>query len=409
MQIYLVGGAVRDRLLGIAAGDRDWVVVGATPEKMIRKGYKQVGKDFPVFLHPETKEEYALARTERKSGHGYGGFDVHCDPGVTLEEDLMRRDLTINAMAQDEQGHLIDPYGGQADLEQCRLRHVSDAFSEDPLRVLRTARFASRYSQLGFSIADETLILMAQIVNSEELAYLPAERVLTELTRSLSEPSPEVFIRVLRECGALARLLPEVDALFGVPQNPQYHPEVDTGEHLLLALAQAAKLGASIDARFAVLLHDLGKAATPKSELPRHIGHEVRGLALIKNVCNRLGASKNQRELALLVSEFHTHCHRALELRGKTLMKLFNATDAIRRPQRFEEFLQACEADARGRLGLERQPYEQVGYLRRALTLVDSVSVADPLFDGLSGKEIGLELEAERVRRLSHFRKQNSL
>ncbi|MEP6388329.1 MAG: multifunctional CCA addition/repair protein [Halioglobus sp.] len=402
MRTYLVGGAVRDTLLSYPVHERDWVVVGATPQQMLDLGYQQVGKDFPVFLHPETKDEYALARTERKSGRGYTGFAVHCDPDVTLEEDLIRRDLTINAMAQDTQGNIIDPYGGQTDLANKALRHVSDAFVEDPLRVLRTARFAARYAHLGFSVAPETLALMSEIVNQDELAHLPAERIWVEMDKALGERNPEVFIEVLRECGALAKLIPELDALFGVPQPETHHPEIDSGVHTLMALQQAVTLTNARDVRFAVLLHDLGKGTTPEEDLPRHIAHEVRGIKLVKAVCQRLKAPTQYRDLALKACEFHLLSHRALELRGKTLLKLLTATDALRRPDRFEAFLLACEADAKGRLGLEENPYHQADYLRKAREV--ALTVTADLFPDVQGKAIGEAISAERVLRLERFR-----
>jgi tRNA nucleotidyltransferase (CCA-adding enzyme) len=404
MDIYLVGGAVRDELLGYPVAERDWVVVGARPQDLLEKGYRQVGKDFPVFLHPRSKDEYALARTERKSGHGYTGFDVHCDPSVTLEEDLLRRDLTVNAMARDEAGNIIDPYGGQRDLADRVLRHVSDAFVEDPLRVLRTARFAARYAHLDFAVAPETIALMTDIVAQGELAHLPAERIWMELERALAERHPEVFIEVLRACGALAALLPELEALFGVPQNAEYHPEIDSGVHTLMALQQSIALSPDTDVRFAVLIHDLGKGTTPEAEWPRHIAHEQRGLKLVKKVCRRLKAPNAHRDLALQACEYHTHCHRALELRGKTILKLFKATGALRRPERFEAFLLTCEADARGRLGLEDRDYPQADYLRRALAMALEVTAA--LFEdqGLEGKALGEAIDMERIRRLEELR-----
>ncbi len=404
MEIYLVGGAVRDALLGYPSSERDWVVVGASPQDMLDKGYQQVGRDFPVFLHPQTKDEYALARTERKQGHGYTGFAVHCDPAVTLEQDLLRRDLTINAMARSESGAIIDPYGGQRDLAAKILRHVSAAFVEDPLRVLRTARFAARYAHLGFTVAAETVELMAEIVHQDELAHLPAERVWTEIERALGERNPEVFIEVLRDCGALQRLLPELEALFGVPQTAHYHPEIDTGIHTLMALQQAARLTPATDVRFAVLIHDLGKGGTPPAEWPRHIAHEQRGLKLVDAVCRRLKSPAAHRELALKACEYHTHCHRALELRGKTLLKLLNATDALRRPDRFEAFLLACEADARGRKGLEQRDYPQADYLRRALEIARDVGAAQFTQAGMEGRALGAAISAERVRRLDALR-----
>lgn len=404
MKTYLVGGAVRDGLLDYPVAERDWVVVGARPEDLLDLGYQQVGKDFPVFLHPQSKDEYALARTERKSGHGYTGFAVDCDPAVTLEEDLLRRDLTINAMARDDDGTIIDPYGGQQDLADRVLRHVSQAFVEDPLRVLRTARFAARYAHLGFTVAPETIALMADIVTQDELAHLPAERIWVEMDRALAERKPDVFVQVLRDCGALQKLLPELEALFGVPQTAEHHPEIDTGVHTLMALQQAVKLSPDTDVRFAVLIHDLGKGTTPEAEWPRHIAHEHRGIKLVKAACKRLKAPNQHRDLALQVCEYHTHCHRALELRGKTLLKLFNATGALRRPERFEAFLLACEADSRGRMGLEQRDYPQTDYLRRALVIAQQVTAAHFADSGLSGKALGEAINAERVRRLEEHR-----
>jgi tRNA nucleotidyltransferase (CCA-adding enzyme) len=404
MKIYLVGGAVRDALLKYPVAERDWVVVGARPAELLQQGYQQVGKDFPVFLHPQTKEEYALARTERKRGHGYTGFAVDCDPSVSLEEDLLRRDLTINAMAQDAEGNLIDPYGGQADLEQRVLRHVSGAFVEDPLRVLRTARLAARYAHLDFTVAPQTVALMSDIVAQGELAHLHAERVWVELEKALGERNPEVFVNVLRDCGALQKLLPEVEALFGVPQPAAHHPEIDTGTHILMALQQAALLSADTDVRCAVLLHDVGKGTTPRTEWPRHLRHEQRGIQLVEQICQRLRAPRRHSDLARNVCLYHTLCHRALELRGKTLLKLLIATDALRRPDRFEAFLLACEADARGRLGLEQREYPQGNYLRRALAAAQAVSAEQFNGSGLSGKALGEAINAERTRVLEGLR-----
>ncbi|MFT5711591.1 MAG: tRNA nucleotidyltransferase (CCA-adding enzyme) [Halioglobus sp.] len=400
MKTYLVGGAVRDELLNYPVVERDWVVVGARPQDLLSQGYQQVGKDFPVFLHPETKDEYALARLERKQGHGYSGFAVDADPTVTLEEDLMRRDLTVNAIAKSSSGEFIDPYGGRADIKAKLLRHVSDAFLEDPLRVLRTARFAARYAHLGFTVAPETLALMSQIVDSGELQHLSIERIWVETDRALGERSPDIFFEVLRSCGALRALLPEVEALFGVPQNAEHHPEIDTGVHTMMVLQQAALLSPLTSVRFAALLHDLGKGTTPSKDWPRHIAHEVRGLKLVEAVCKRLAVPNQHRALSLLVCEYHTHCHRALELKAKTLMKLFSATDALRRPDRFEEFLLACEADSRGRTGLENRDYPQTNYLRKALAIVQNVSAGPFAAQGLTGKAVGEALYAERVNQL---------
>lgn len=402
---YLVGGAVRDQLLGLPVSERDWVVVGATPAQLRSEGYTPVGQDFPVFLHPKSGEEYALARTERKSGVGYGGFTFHTSPDVTLEQDLLRRDLTVNAMAMDAEGGLIDPYGGQRDLQARILRHVSPAFVEDPLRVLRVARFAARYASQGFVVAPETLALMAELADSGELQALTAERVWKEISRALMEPRPEVFIWVLRECGALAQLLPEVDALFGVPQPAPHHPEIDTGEHLLLVLAQTAQLNLPLPARWACLLHDLGKGLTSSEHWPKHHGHETKGLKAVKAVNQRFKVPRECQELALLTCEYHTHCHRALELRPQTLLKLFKAFDIYRRPERFELFLGACEADARGRLGLEQQPYPQADYLRQAARLAREVSIQPLLEQGLQGAELGKALERQRLDVLSNYTK----
>lgn len=404
MDIYLVGGAVRDELLGYPVVERDWVVVGARPEELLDQGYQQVGKDFPVFLHPKTKEEYALARLERKQGHGYTGFVMEYDTTVTLEDDLLRRDLTVNAIARAADGTLIDPYGGQRDIEARVLRHVSDAFVEDPLRVLRTARFAARYAHLGFTVAPETVSLMASIVRAKELEHLPKERIWVEMEKALGTRNPDVFISVLKDCGALANLLPEVDALFGVPQPPEHHPEIDTGEHVLMAMRQSVALTQSTAVRFSLLVHDLGKGTTAKSQWPRHIAHETRGLPLVRAVCKRLNVPNQHRDLALLVCEYHTHCHRALELRGATIMKLLTAADALRRPERFEEFLLACEADARGRLGLEDRDYPQANSLRQALRVIQQVNAAQFAEKGIEGKDLGEAIKAERIRQLQAMR-----
>ncbi len=401
---YLVGGAVRDQLLGLSIKDRDWVVVGATPEQMLAAGFKQVGADFPVFLHPHNNEEYALARTERKIGAGYKGFSVYAAPDVTLEQDLSRRDLSINAMAINDQGLLIDPYGGQADLKQRRLRHVSPAFSEDPLRILRVARFASRFHPLGFTVADETMQLMQQIVAAGEVDSLTAERIWQETQRSLTEAAPWIYIQVLRECGALAVIMPELDALFGIPQPAAHHPEIDSGVHTLLVLQQASRLSADPEIRFAALLHDLGKARTPKENWPHHYDHERLGLAPIKALCERLKVPNSYRELALLASEFHLRVHRCAEMRSDTVAKLFTQTDAFRRPERFEKLLQVCEADARGRTGFETRDYPQANELRAAFAAARQVDVAELLEKGLNGKALGEALTRERVNRIKVLR-----
>lgn len=404
MQIYKVGGAVRDRLLGQPFSDTDWVVVGADAATLQAQGFRPVGADFPVFLHPQSGEEYALARTERKSGQGYGGFVFHASPDVTLEQDLQRRDLTINAMAEDDQGQVIDPYGGQHDLEDRLLRHVSPAFAEDPLRVLRVARFAARYAPLGFRVADETLTLMRQLAKSGELCALTAERSWKEISRALMEPRPDVFIEVLRDCGALAELLPELDALFGVPQPKAHHPEVDTGTHCLMVLRQCAQHEQPLPVRWACLLHDLGKGCTPEEEWPRHIAHEHRGLKLIDAVNQRCKVPRDCAELARLVGEYHTHAHRALELRASTLLELLQHFDAYRRPERFEAFIAASEMDARGRLGLESRAYPQADYLRGALQAARAVTVQPLLERGLTGAELGEAIKAERLKALQAYK-----
>jgi len=404
MEIFLVGGAVRDKLLGRPVAEKDWVVVGATPQAMIDLGYQPVGKDFPVFLHPQTKEEYALARTERKTAPGYTGFQFYAAEDVTLEQDLTRRDLTINAMAENANGELIDPFGGAADLHKRVLRHVSPAFAEDPVRILRIARFAARYHHLGFAVAEETLELMRTMVASGEVDHLVAERVWKEMSRALTETDPQVFFTTLRDCGALARILPEVDKLFGVPQRPEYHPEVDTGVHTLMSLQQGCRLSSSVDVRFAVLVHDLGKGETPQEEWPRHHDHERRSMPLVRAVCQRLAIPKSARALALAVAEFHTHCHRALELKPVTLVKTLEKLDAFRRPERFRDFLLCCEADARGRTGFENRDYPQAEYFAGALHACSQVRVADLLEKGLSGAALGEALHRERVNAVKNFK-----
>ena len=399
MKRYLVGGAVRDALLGRAVGDRDWVLVGADPAELLRAGYRPVGRDFPVFLHPQTKEEYALARTERKTGAGYHGFAFHAGPGVTLEDDLQRRDLTINAMAQADDGTLIDPLGGARDLAARVLRHVSPAFAEDPVRILRLARFAARFAD--FSVAPETLALMRQMVDSGEADALVAERVWAELARGLMEVRPSRMFELLREVGALARLLPEVDRLWGVPQPAQHHPEVDTGVHLMMVLDMAARLAAPLTVRWACVGHDLGKGTTPAELLPRHLGHEERSVALLRAVNERLRVPTDCRELAELVAREHGNVHRSGEFGAAAQVRLLDRCDAWRRPERFAEALWACECDARGRLGLQDAPYPQRARLLRAFELaraVDSAQVAaDAVARGLRGPAIGEALHAARV------------
>ncbi|MBI5277386.1 MAG: multifunctional CCA addition/repair protein [Burkholderiales bacterium] len=400
MQTYMVGGAVRDALLGLPVNDRDWVVVGATPHEMITSGYLPVGKDFPVFLHPLTKEEYALARTERKTARGYHGFAFHAAPDVTLEQDLARRDLTINAMAQDEAGRLIDPYHGQRDLQARVLRHVTRAFREDPVRILRVARFAARYAD--FTVAPETVTLMREMVEAGEVDALVAERVWQELARGLVEARPSRMFEVLRECGALARLLPEVDRLWGVAQRADYHPEVDTGVHLMLVLDMAARLEAPLPVRFACLMHDLGKGTTPPDILPRHIGHEQRSVNLLLQVCERLRVPTECRELAEVVAREHGNIHRSASLGAAALVRLLERCDAFRKPQRFELALLACECDARGRGGLQESPYPQRASLLAALHAAQQVSTADVAAQAreqqLEGPRIGEMIHQARVR-----------
>lgn len=392
MKIYRVGGAVRDKLLNYPCFENDWVVVGSSPEEMIKLGYQPVGNDFPVFINAETGEEYALARTERKSGVGYQSFTFHTAPNISLEDDLIRRDLTINAIAEDEDGHIIDPYGGREDLSQKVLRHVSNAFVEDPLRVLRVARFAARYHHLGFTVAPETQTLMKSIVNSGELTHLVAERVWKETDRALCEQSPDLFIQTLRDCGALAALLPEVNNLFGVAQRADYHPEIDTGIHTLMALQQAAILSDKPAIRFAVLVHDLGKGITPDHILPSHSGHEARGLPLVKAVCDRLKAPNEHRQLAMTVTEFHLLCHKARELQPDTLLSLLKTVGALKSSTKLEDFLTCCTADAKGRIGFENRDYSSTPYLRAATKALQGIDISDIVNSGISGAEIGEQL-----------------
>ena len=396
----MVGGAVRDRLLGLPVQDRDWVVTGATPEAMIAGGYTPVGKDFPVFLHPQTHEEYALARTERKTARGYHGFEFHTSPDVTVEQDLQRRDLTINAMAQTPEGELIDPYGGLADLQAKVLRHVSDAFAEDPVRILRLARFAARFVE--FSVAAETLVLMRRMVEEGEVDALVPERVWQELSRGLMEPRPSRMFEVLRSCGALARILPEVDRLWGVPQRAEYHPEVDTGMHLMLVLDMSARLAASLPVRFACLGHDLGKGTTPADVLPRHLGHEARSVELLRDLCQRLRVPTECRELAEVVAREHGNVHRSADLNPAALVRLLERCDAFRKPQRFEEVLLGCECDARDRLGLENEPYPPRERLMTVLRTAQSVPTAalaeQALRRGLKGPQIAQAIHDARIQ-----------
>jgi len=380
MQVYLVGGAVRDEQLGLPVKERDWCVVGSTPAELIDKGYKQVGKDFPVFLHPETGEEYALARTERKTAAGYQGFAFNTSPEVTIEDDLSRRDLTINAMAKDSDGQIIDPHGGMQDIESLLIRHVSDAFVEDPVRILRAAKFAARFAGLGFRIASETRDMMRQIVASGEADALVPDRIWKETEAALVGPNPRLFFEALRACGALRIVYPEIDALFGVPQPAKWHPEIDSGLHTMMVVDEAEKLSDDLEVRFAALVHDLGKGTTRLADLPSHPGHEQRGTKLIKGMAARLPLPRDCRDLAIVVAEYHTHCHRALELKDATIVKVLEKTDAFRRPRRFEQFLLTCEADARGRTGMEKIDYPQANHLRSAFaaaTLVDAASIAN--------------------------------
>ena len=403
MKSYMVGGAVRDALLGVPVNDHDWVVVGATPEQMTEAGFMPVGRDFPVFLHPQTKEEYALARTERKTAPGYHGFAFHADPGVTLEQDLERRDLTINAMAQDEAGNIIDPFGGRDDLAAKRLRHVSAAFGEDPVRILRIARFAARLNE--FSVAPETLALMREMVEAGEVDALVPERVWQELSRGLMEDKPSRMFEVLRDCGALARLLPEVERLWGVPQPPEHHPEVDTGVHLMMVLDMSARLAAPLPVRFACLCHALGKGTTPADVLPRHLGHEQRSVELLNQVCDRWKLPVDCRALAEAVAREHGNVHRSAEFGAAALLRLLERCDALRRPDRFADMLLACECDARGRLGLEDAPYPPRPRLLKVLDLargVDSAAIAEAAAArGLSGPAIGEAIHAARAQAIA--------
>lgn len=410
MKTYLVGGAVRDALLGLDVHERDWVVVGATPEDMVAQSYRPVGKDFPVFLHPQTNEEYALARTERKTSRGYHGFNFYTGPEVTLEEDLVRRDLTVNAIAQDlDSGRLIDPYDGQADVQQRVLRHVSPSFAEDPVRILRLARFYARFQPLGFTVAEATLALCRQMVSAGEVDALVPERVWQETRRALMQGAPQAFFQCLRDCGALERLFPELDALFGVPQTEKYHPEIDSGVHVLMVLEQAARKDADLAVRYACLCHDFGKGLTPKFVLPGHRGHERSGLPLVTAVNERLRVPKDCAELALFVTEFHLYLHTAFELRPATLLKLFDRMDVWRKPARFEQFLLACECDARGRAGFEDRDYPQLDYLRGALAAAQQCQAREVVADGYQGKAVSKELGKRRLATLKVYKAEVAL
>jgi tRNA nucleotidyltransferase (CCA-adding enzyme) len=400
-QTYLVGGAVRDQLLNYPYTERDWVVVGATPEMLLAEGYQQVGKDFPVFLHPKTKEEYALARTERKTGQGYHGFAMDFTPDVTLEEDLYRRDLTINAMAQDLDGNLVDPYNGKADIDNKQLRHISGHFAEDPLRLLRVARFAARYHHLGFGIAPETIALMESIVADEELLALTPERVWIETEKALKEPAPQVYFQLLYDTGALKQLFPEIEALYGVPNPPQWHPEIDTGIHTMMVLEQSAKLSSLPVVRFAALCHDLGKGITPEHLWPKHRGHEKAGVALIKQLAKRLKIPNQYRDLACLGSEFHLHAHKAFELRPETLLKVLEAFDFFRRPERFDYFLDVCEADFRGRTGFEDMDYPQRPYFEHIARLCKDIKFNTDEINALEPRKRGKFIRDTRLAHIS--------
>jgi tRNA nucleotidyltransferase (CCA-adding enzyme) len=400
MKTYLVGGAVRDALLGLPVKERDWVVIGATPEQMVAEGYLPVGKDFPVFLHPQSKEEYALARTERKTAQGYHGFSFYTGPEVTLADDLIRRDLTVNAIAQDGDGTLIDPHGGQRDVQAKILRHVSPAFAEDPVRILRIARFHTRFAPLGFRIADETMALMRQMVAAGEVDALVPERVWRECERALMHEKPSTFFLTLRECGALARVMPELDALFGVPQRAEYHPEIDAGIHTMMCIDVAARMNAPLEVRVAALLHDLGKAATPQEEWPSHFRHDMNGLPLVEKFCARLRVPNASRDLALIVTRDHLNVHRVAELRPVTLLHLLERMQAVRKPEVFELALQACLCDARGRKGLEQVEYPSVAYLQRAAAIVNAVQSKEITAEGFTGPAVGEQLRLRRIEQL---------
>ncbi len=403
MKTYLVGGAVRDRLLNYPVKEQDWLVIGETPESMIQQGYKAVGKDFPVFLHPQSKEEYALARTERKTAPGYKGFIVHASPDVTLEQDLIRRDLTINAMAMNAQGEIFDPYRGQQDLQKRILRHVSPAFSEDPVRILRIARFAARYAHLGFTVAKETRDLMTQMVENGETQHLVAERVWSELHKALIEKTPSAFFQVLKKCGALAVIFPEINALFGIPQVKKYHPEVDTGLHGLLSLEQACRLSNKAEVRLAALLHDLGKAKTDPDQWPSHHGHEQRGLSVLNQFGQRLRLPKSFLSLASQVMRYHTHCHRIFELRASTITDMLNNLGAFKSDNTLQDFILACEADSKGRTGMENHPYPQAEFLTTLAQAAQQVDCSAVLTGHLKGAEIGEAIRQLRIKAIKNF------
>ncbi|UDG81166.1 Multifunctional CCA protein [Candidatus Hartigia pinicola] len=404
MKIYLVGGAVRDKLLGLPVSDRDYVVVGVTPKIILDQGYQQVGKDFPVFLHPKTHEEYALARTERKIGTGYTGFSCYCAPDVTIEDDLLRRDLTINAIAENSQGQIIDPYHGVDDLNNRILRHVSNAFSEDPLRILRVARFAARFASKGFKISNETLYLMESMVAAGELKHLTAERVWSETEKALISDAPQVYLEVLRQCGALVALFPEIDNLFGIPAPEKWHPEIDTGIHTLMALKIASILSSDIKIRFSVLCHDVGKALTPKKFLPSHPNHGEAGVALINNLCDRLKVPNHIRELSRLTARFHDKIHVINHFTAREIVKLFDELDSWRKPERIEQLSIISESDARGRTGFEERDYPQAQFLRQAFASVKSISVKPIISRGFKGQKIRAELTRQLVENVTQWR-----
>ncbi len=404
MKIYLVGGAVRDELLNYPFKEKDWVVVGATVNDMLAAGYQQVGKDFPVFLHPDSKEEHALARTERKTAAGYTGFEIHASPDVSLEQDLKRRDLTINAIAKDDNGALVDPFHGVDDINNKTLRHVSEAFTEDPVRILRIARFMARYAHLGFTIAEETLSLMKTMVAAGEVDALVAERVWQEMQKALSEKTPTAFITTLRDCGALKRIMPELDRLWGVPQPEQHHPEIDSGIHTMMVLEQACKLSDNPQVRFAALVHDLGKGTTDEKEWPQHIGHEARGAKIVLQVCQRMRIPNEYRDLAERTARFHLHYHRALELKPATVVKTLEQLDAFRKPERFENFLLASEADARGRPGYENKVFKQGDFFRQALNVSKTVNIDQLRELGFENQALANKIKEQRISAVAQLK-----
>ncbi|MGR8980555.1 MAG: multifunctional CCA addition/repair protein [Gammaproteobacteria bacterium] len=401
MDVYLVGGAVRDKLLDLPVTERDWVVLGETPESMIDRGFRPVGKDFPVFLHPESHEEYALARTERKTSPGYKGFAIHATPDVSLEQDLLRRDLTINAIAMTPDGRIIDPYGGRQDLEKRILRHISPAFAEDPVRILRVARFAARYRHLGFKLDENTRLLMEQMVNSGEANHLVPERVWAELAKALSEKTPSAFFSTLKDCRALVVVFPEIDRLFGVPQPEKYHPENDTGVHTMLCLEQAALLSPKPVVRFAALVHDLGKGLTPKEIWPHHYGHETKGLSALEQLCIRLRIPNAFKVLATQVMRYHSHCHRAFDLKASTLTDTLSGLGAFKANNNLDDFLLACEADAKGRTGMETRPYPQADLFRAAAQKAAAVDTSALVNANLKGRQIGEAIRRLRIEAVS--------